>query len=543
MDAPSQNSRHRALPHRRVVSSPPVFVPPLPRFTLSYLLQSSPPVRGCILSKLQHSLPDLLSLRLVNKALAQYASVYLFKDIRLRFKIDYWVGRDMTAFGRVGHNVQRVVFMFKHNQLEIENQAHALLNQLNTRIPYGTGRDYELELDDEVGTATGSSVIWTTMEHLNPVPEIIEFHTVGESKDHEGDKGGDTSNVKRSARPRKNISTTKTGGPPDTSRYGALYLTSESGNHFMEFFLCTPNLSSLIIQSPGYDFCWEYSCVDIALDSLHRGAIAAGIRLQEIACLPIHILGLECLCAIGRKFDTVPEAFGFLGWGGLKRVDLAVNARVLIGAQEGAARDKLVYGRIVREFLLALGNMGRNGLETLKFCWIGDCGPHEALDCPFLISNADNIHTYAHIKSRSHKLPTANRLAFESKEKAEDEELCTALLFPNLTRLYIRNVATTAVALTEFLQVRATKCSFVSTRMVVLVDGGDQRYSLYNFEPLWETVNIAQECSSGGIPRRTFSGDYIFAQERGRPQGREHSSPLIEIAVGHGHRRVASGPL
>ena len=429
----------------------------------------------------------------------------------------------MAAFERVGHNVQRVVFMFKHNQLEIGNQTHASLGfgeQFNTRIPYATSRDYELELGDEAGTVAGRSIVWTAMEHLNPVPEIIELHTAGESEDHEAGKEGDTSYVKRSAGARVNIPTTRTGGPPDTSRYGALYLTSESVNHFMEFFLCTPNLSSLIIQSPGFDFYWEYSCVDIALESLRRGAIAAGIRLQEIACLPIHILGLECLCAMGRRFDTLSGAFGFLGWGGLKRVELAVNARVLIGAQEGVGRDKLAYYRIVRAFLLALGHVGRNGLETLKFCWIGDCGPHEALNCPFLISNTESIPPHALVQSMPNQLPIANLFAFEGSVGAEDEELCTALLFPSLIRLYIRNVATTAGSLAEFLQVRATKCSFVSIRMVVLVDGEDHRYALSDFEPLWETVDLAQECSSGGITRRTFSGDYIFAQERGRLESR-----------------------
>ena len=519
MAAPSQVSRHCVLPHRRVVSSPAVFVPPLPRFTLPYLLQSSPPIRACILGKLQDSLQDLLSLRLVNKALAQYASVYLFKEIRLRFRADYWRGKDMTALERIGHNVQRVVFMFKHNQLEVAHQIHAFLDpasQFNTRIPYATSRDYELELDSETSTAGSRSIVWTTVEHLNPVPEIIELHTAGGGECYEGDKEGDTSYVKRSARPRSNIPTTKTGGPPDTSRYGPLYLTSQSVNHFMEFFLRTPNLSSLIIQSSGFDFYWEYSCVDIALDSLRRGAIAAGIRLQEIACFPIHILGLECLCAMGRRFDTLPDAFGFLGWGGLKRVDLAVDTRVLIGAQEGAGRETFVYFRIVRAFFLALGRMGRIGLETLKFCWIGSCGPNEALNCPFLMSNSDNVPTNISVTSISNQLPVANFIARKSKEKTEDEALCTTLLFPNLTRLYIRNVATTADALAEFLQVRATRCSVVSIRLVVLVDGGDQRSALSDFEPLWETVHLAQECSNGHILRRTFSGDYIFERERGR---------------------------
>ena len=483
----------------------PAYVRPLPRFTLPYVLESSPEIRSRILAKLYNSLPTLISLRLVNKAFSRYVCVYVFKEVWLVFRPHYWQEKDMEALRRIGSHVQRVIFKLKHNQYgSIEPLVPGI--PVNTRIPYAPGRDYKIELEDGPGQVQGRSLMWTVRDHLNPVPELIEFHTSGGTRreadgdDHEG------------AKARVNIPISKSGGPPDTSRYGPLYLTAVSVKPFAEFFVCTPNLTSLVIQAPGNDLNWEYSSVDISLESLRLGAVAAGIKIQELACLPIHILGLESLSATGRRLDVVPAAFGLLGWGGLKRLELAVNARMLIGSVGGAGRDKEVYGRIVRAFLLALGSMGRNSIETLKFQWMGgETGvPSQILDCPFLLSNSSHQHpgdAYSHNTFSQQDSPTT---ALEASELgAENEAVCATLTFPHLTRMYIRNVAITASALQEFLWERAKKCSFVSTRKVLLKDGEDHRYAMRGFVPIWVAVDEESwESNDRQLQARIFSGDY-----------------------------------
>ncbi|KAF8425963.1 hypothetical protein EV426DRAFT_662321 [Tirmania nivea] len=476
----------------------PAYIQPLPRFTLPYILESSPEIRSWILAKLHNSLPTLLSLRLVNKAFARYVCVYVFKEIWLAFKPHYWQGKDMEALKRVGTHVQRVIFKLKHNQYgSIEPLVPGVL--VNTRIPYASGRDYKIELEDRPGQAQGRSLMWTVRDHLNPVPEVIEFRTsggIGREAD-EDDHGG--------TKARANIPIGKSGGPPNVSRYGPLYITAASVKPFTEFFTRTPNLTSLVIQAPGNDLNWEYSSVDIALESLRLGAVTAGIKIQELACLPIHILGLETLSATGRRFDVVPAAFGLLGWGGLKRLELAVNARMLVGGVGGVGRDKQVYGRIVRAFLLALGSMGRNGIETLKFQWMGgETGNSQILDCPFVLSNTTRQRlddSYSHHTFFQQSSPTT---VLESSE-AENGSICATLTFPHLTRIYIRNVAITALALQEFLWDRAQKCSFVSTRKVLLKDGEEHRYAMRGFVPIWVAVD---EESWESKRARIFSGDY-----------------------------------
>ena len=406
----------------------------------------------------------------------------------------------MEAMKRIGSHVQRVIFKLKHNQYgSVEPLVPGVL--VNTRIPYAPGRDYKMELEDRPGQAQGRSLMWTVRDHLNPVPELIEFHTSGGTRREadEGDHGGTKARV--------NIPIGKTGGPPDMSHYGPLFTTVASVKHFTEFFICTPNLTSLVIQAPGNDLNWEYSSVDIALESLRLGAVTAGIKIQELACLPIHILGLETLSATGRRPDVVPAAFGLLGWGGLKRLELAVNARMLVDSVGGVGRDKQVYGRIVRAFLLALGSMGRNGIETLKFQWMGgETGvPCQVLDCPFLLSNTTRQSpddTGSHNTFSQQGSPT---IALDMSKGAENAAICATLTFPHLTRMYTRNVAVTASALQEFLWERAPKCSFVSTRKVLLKDGEDHRYAMRGFVPIW----IAADEEIWETQRaRFFSGDY-----------------------------------
>ncbi|RPB23312.1 hypothetical protein L211DRAFT_883038 [Terfezia boudieri ATCC MYA-4762] len=480
--------------------SSPTYIRPLPRFTLPYILESSPEIRRRILAKLHNSLPALISLRLVNKAFARYVCVYVFKEIWLVFKPHYWQGKDMEALKRVGTYVQRVIFKIKHNQYgSVEPLVPGV--PVNTRIPYAPGRDYRMELEDRPGQVQGRSLMWTVKDHLNPVPELIEFLTSGGT--HRGVGEGDHGGI----RARANIPICKSGGPPDMSHYGPLFATAVSVKPFTEFFIRTPNLTSLVIQAPGNDLNWEYSSVDIALESLRLGAVTAGIKIQEMACLPIHILGLETLSATGRRIDVVPAAFGLLGWGGLKRLELAVNARMLANGAGGMGRDKHVYDRIVRAFLLALGRMGRNGIETLKFQWMGGetSVPSQVMDCPFLLSNITHPRpgdAHSHYTFSQQGSPT---IALEISKEAENAAICATLTFPHLTRLYIRNVSITASALQEFLWERAPKCSFVSTRKVLLKDGEDHRYAMRGFVPIWVAVDEEIWESKRA---RIFSGDY-----------------------------------
>jgi len=404
----------------------------------------------------------------------------------------------MEALKRVGSHAQRVIFKLKHNQYgSVEPLDPGI--PVNTRIPYAPGGDYKIELEDRPGQVQGRSLMWTVRDHLNPVPELIEFHMSGNIP-----KGVDEDDHEE-AKARVSIPTGKSGGPPDMSRYGPLFTTAALVKPFTEFFIRTPNLTSIVIQAPGNDLNWEYSSVDIALESLRLGAVTAGIRIQELACLPIHILGLETLSATSRRLDATPASFGLFGWGGLKRLELAVNARMLAGGVGGMGRDKQVYGRIVRAFMLALGSMGRNGIETLKFQWMGrESGhgvPSQVLDCPFLLSSAMCQRPYSHnMYNFSQQGPQA--IALETSKEAENAAVCAILTFPYLTRMYIRNVATTASALQEFLWGRAQKCTFVSIRMVLLKDGEDHRYAMRGFVPIWMAVDEESWES------RTFSGDY-----------------------------------
>lgn len=419
----------------------------------------------------------------------------------------------MAALKRIGHNVQRVVFLMKHNQMGSLDQLGAAMD---TRIPYASGREYEMELAEGHGGAENGSLVWTVTEHLNPVPVIIELRTSGGSN---RDTSTDTNKQHTTTSPpraRVNIPTEKTGGLPDTSRYGPLFRTAISVQPFADFFSCTPNVTSLVIQTPGNDFHWEYTCVDIALESLRLGAATAGIKLQELACLPVHILGLESLCSTGRRVDVVPASFGFLGWGGLRRVELAVNARMLFAGGEVAGRNKLVYGRIVRSFLLALGRMGRNGLETLKFQWSGgeNGSSSDVLDCPFFINHTINNNTTYNdpivSSTGTYQDSTMSTPQIDDGQEEEDSTICASLVFPNLTRLYVRNVATTSWALTNFFTQQAKKCCFVSARMVLCKDKENRPHAMHGFQTIWETITDAEEGRefSYNEGHCIFNGDY-----------------------------------
>ncbi|KAF8473390.1 hypothetical protein BDZ91DRAFT_759801 [Kalaharituber pfeilii] len=471
-------------PRHRVHSSTskiPVIIPPLPRFTLAYLLQSSPRIRALILGQIRASRRALHSFRLVNKAFAKYAEPFLFKEIRINFGPDYWKHMDMTALARIGHEVTRITFQFKHEQLQHSGDESMALG---TRLPYKLGREYELELLNQAGRDVGEKLVWATGEHLNPVPEIIEFRTTGGGDRPREEPQQSSTTTGPKPRARTIIPIEKTGGLLDTSQYGPLYQAAASVVEFKEVFLRTPNIKSLVLQCPGNDLYWEYSTVDVAIVSIRLGAAAAAVKLEQLYLLPVHILGMESLSPIGSRHDIVPEAFSFLGWGGLQRLEVALSIRVLIAGGERGGRTRATYGRIVRGFLLALGNIGRNGLRLLKFQWIGgdELSADQVLECPFMLDPPGNAPAIASAGDNQH-----HTAIVDDGEENEDMAICSLLTFPNLHRLYIRNAAASSTGLTDFLEQKAPNCNLASLRGVALTDDADPEYVMSKWLAVWHT--------------------------------------------------------
>ncbi|KAI5809088.1 hypothetical protein DFH27DRAFT_607416 [Peziza echinospora] len=520
--SPPRHSHRQSL---RTLNSPPI-IPPLPRFTLPYILQSSAEIRTHILSYLEHSPNDLKNFRKVSTLFCIISSQYLFKEIWVRFTPNYWKERPLIELSRIGKYARRVVFVFKNVQLDGSGT-----HEEDTRISYKAGQDFELEMPEH----GGKTLVWTTSEHLNPIPEIMEFRIAGEvdarRDDYWGAQATDptttttttTTSDAQSQEPHVpksrfdkrvdhvSIPIQKTGGDPVFKKYGPLLLSCCTIDAFAILFESTPNVSSLTIQTSGDDTFWEYTSVDVALEAIRIGAVAAGVRLEELVCAPIHILGVDSLSPVGIRFDITPDTYDLLGWGGLKKLDLAVDTRVLMApqhGQEGTGRDRAIYGRIVRTFFLGLTQPGRSSLEVLNFQWIGgEYEPcKEALDCPFIVSTDDNNAAEASL------LLQASETSVEPQPLVDEYEaatICDILKFPHLKKLSITNVAVTPEAFEKFLE-RAPKCANITFEFVVFRGGGTVA-SFKQFQLDWEQLD---DYGVDGDESFRISGHYVKPKPR-----------------------------